>query len=373
MKILIVEDEPKIRRGLEKLIGHIEEDANVYTAEDGLDALELLKTIVPDLIFVDIKMPNLNGIDFIAEAREINKSIQFAIVSGYGEFEYAQAAINYNVIAYILKPVQPNKIVEAIEKAKYNISHANKTIENIEELQMKYLDEIIQTPYLEQNKIIENIKKMQLEKAYFILVGTRRVTNENFRKELDSLLIKTCTNTCNYIGTQVENKAVIVFTCDEMSACNKHILQVIKHKDIFRHPQVSEVLTNPEDIKMEIDNLLQGINQEDDKGDTSFIIENVKRHILNHYNEKLTLLDIGKSVYLNPSYISDLFKKKTGENISDYILRIRIEKAKELMSKPEYKIYMVADAVGFTNEKYFSKVFKDTVGLTPNQYRKNSI
>ena len=75
-------------------------------------------------------------------------------------------------------------------------------------------------------------------------------------------------------------------------------------------------------------------------------------------------------VYLNPDYMARLFKKQTGRSIVNYITEYRIEKAKELLDNPDIPIGIVAAKVGYGNYSYFSKLFKDITGLTPNEYRK---
>ena len=73
--------------------------------------------------------------------------------------------------------------------------------------------------------------------------------------------------------------------------------------------------------------------------------------------------------YFNASYISRIFKIKTGENYSDYLLRLRIYRAKELLRNSHYSIRQISEMVGFGSSKYFSKVFKDMEGVQPITYR----
>ncbi|MDG0809671.1 response regulator transcription factor [Cohnella rhizosphaerae] len=98
----------------------------------------------------------------------------------------------------------------------------------------------------------------------------------------------------------------------------------------------------------------------------------VIRFIEQHYNKELTLQDIASQFYLSREYISRRFKQETGENLIDFLCRIRIDKAKLLLGNPLFKIAQVAEMVGYADEKYFSKVFKKLTGLSPNQFRKNN-
>ena len=99
------------------------------------------------------------------------------------------------------------------------------------------------------------------------------------------------------------------------------------------------------------------------------IVERVKRYILNNYKKDLSLKEVAEIVYLNPNYLSEIFKCRTGENFIEYITRIRIDHAKKLLRDLGYKTYQVGQMVGYEDPSYFSKVFKKTVGVSPSRYR----
>lgn len=99
-------------------------------------------------------------------------------------------------------------------------------------------------------------------------------------------------------------------------------------------------------------------------------IEKSLDYILEHYAEKLSLEQISKYVYLNKSYFSELFKKETGINFNDYINQVRIQKACELLSGKHYNLSQIAQNVGFSDQNYFSKIFKRIIGVSPKSYQK---
>jgi two-component system response regulator YesN len=100
------------------------------------------------------------------------------------------------------------------------------------------------------------------------------------------------------------------------------------------------------------------------------IIFEIVKYIDAHYANDLTLQDIAERFFLSREYISRKFKQQFLENLSDYIERIRFDKAKLLLMNPQYKIVQIAKLVGYNDEKYFSKVFKKLEGVSPNEYRK---
>jgi len=99
-------------------------------------------------------------------------------------------------------------------------------------------------------------------------------------------------------------------------------------------------------------------------------VETVKSFIRAHFTEELELQRLADEVFLTPSYLSKLFKTETGETITDYIISVRIEQAKEwLIRQPALKTYEIGERVGYPDPTYFNKVFKKVVGLTPKEYR----
>lgn len=99
----------------------------------------------------------------------------------------------------------------------------------------------------------------------------------------------------------------------------------------------------------------------------------VKRYIRENYQEDISLSMLAELVNISPVYLSRLFKKEEGINFIDYLNQYRIEVAKKLLQDIRYNIIEVADLSGFHNTKYFSKIFKKAVGITPSEYRKRHL
>jgi len=99
-------------------------------------------------------------------------------------------------------------------------------------------------------------------------------------------------------------------------------------------------------------------------------IENVKKYILKNYDKNIKLDFLSDIFFLNSTYLSTLFKERTGQKYIDFLNSVRIEKAKELLKKSERKISHISKSVGYDNPKYFFRVFKKYTGLSPEQYKK---
>lgn len=101
------------------------------------------------------------------------------------------------------------------------------------------------------------------------------------------------------------------------------------------------------------------------------VIEKMQIYAHRNYYKNLNVEFLSSLFYMNRSYCSHLFKDKTGENFVDFVNRIRIEKAKELLRNTDKKMYQVSKSVGYDNVKYFFRIFKKIEGITPEQYRKS--
>lgn len=125
MKLLIVDDEPIIRRGIKKLIDF---DAlgidEVFEATNGERAFDLFEAHGPDIILADINMPKMNGLEFAAKVKQVNKDTKIALITGYDYFDYAQRAIKVGVEDYILKPVSKEDIRHLLHKLVKEVQEA---------------------------------------------------------------------------------------------------------------------------------------------------------------------------------------------------------------------------------------------------------
>lgn len=99
------------------------------------------------------------------------------------------------------------------------------------------------------------------------------------------------------------------------------------------------------------------------------IICAIKGYIINHYDRDMTLNSIASEFNISPYYLSKLFKQKSSQGFSDYVVFVKMNKAKELLANNEYSISTVASMVGYSTD-YFRKIFKEQVGISPGQYAK---
>ncbi len=102
------------------------------------------------------------------------------------------------------------------------------------------------------------------------------------------------------------------------------------------------------------------------------IIENiVVPYIKEHFAERLTIEDIANVAALNPQYMMRIFKKKMGDSVLEYVTRLRLEMAKEMLAKTQWSNEIISEKIGYASSNYFIKLFKRQYGMTPRGFRKN--
>ena len=136
---------------------------------------------------------------------------------------------------------------------------------------------------------------------------------------------------------------------------------------------VMDYLLKPASVS-DVKELLNKLNEEKeitqglDRENCSDIVREMINVIEESYGMKLQLDAIAEKFHMTPEYLGNLFAKETGITFSNYLRQVRMEKAKELLTGTDMKIYEVACAVGYPDQKYFSKVFKEYAGVSAKQF-----
>lgn len=118
------------------------------------------------------------------------------------------------------------------------------------------------------------------------------------------------------------------------------------------------------------DNL--AVRRQKDSGEMDMRLK-ISRYIEKHCNEPVSLKSMGEEFHMSSKYFSAYFQKHFARNFSDYLMAVRMEKAKKLLYETDGSMEMVAQQCGFSSSSYFIRVFKQTFGMTPGQYRKRAV
>ena len=138
--ILLVEDDINLQKSFAKLLNFYVQ--NVFLANDGLEALEVYKKNKPDIIITDVKMPRLNGIEFIKKIREENSKIPIVVTSAYTDQEYLLESIKLSLVEYLIKPMKEEDLEKVLMQCAKTLSKSPKKIYFNSELFYDYTNKI---------------------------------------------------------------------------------------------------------------------------------------------------------------------------------------------------------------------------------------
>ncbi|MFJ5759897.1 response regulator [Neobacillus sp. NPDC093182] len=187
--VLLVDDEPMIREGMKTIIPWEDFGYQVIdTARDGKEALEKFRTNEIHLMIVDIRMPKMSGLELIETIRKEDVKVQFIILSGYADFEYAQKAIRENVAGYLLKPVEEEDLIGFIQRIKLSLDKDQsdnqvRTV-SLQEVRHTVLQTIIErNEKVSSEEVYGDISELGLDGRFYQLVMIRLFHNTNLELE----------------------------------------------------------------------------------------------------------------------------------------------------------------------------------------------
>lgn len=319
-KILIVDDEMVFRRGIKAMlqksdfcIGQISE------AVDGFEALELLGHDNYDIVITDIRMPRMDGLMLCKSIRERGMRPGIIILSGYDDFKYAQAAIQYGVSDYVLKPLSQKKLTQVLQEV------IRKREEGGTRLPYREMDDLVTS----LSQALWNLDQDAYQKAGREARNRLAGMGENAGREiLAEILFHTAGKVSGKLGEKLPAEG-------------------------FREHGYQENL----------EQLWEMVSNRKRHG----LLDTVREHLL--ANPAMSQEELGNLLGFSPSHFSSIFKEKTGKKFVDYRTQIRMEAARELLCIPSKTVTQVAAQVGYSDYSHFSSVFKKFYGKTPAQFR----
>ena len=170
----------------------------------------------------------------------------------------------------------------------------------------------------------------------------------------------------NRIREKDENKIIILSGYSDFSFAQRAIeLGVTRY--LTKPTNARELIGILEEIEKNIQKPRSEEKQE--MKVTNLFVQKAMDYISMNYSQKLTLTKISEQLCITPNYLSELFKKHTGQNVSEYIIDYRLEKACQFLKNPQLRIGEVSEKVGINDVRYFSSMFKKKYNLTPTEYR----
>ncbi|MEK8128508.1 response regulator [Paenibacillus filicis] len=343
---LIVDDEVMIKRSLTKLINGSGHGFQVCgEAEDGGEALSLWERLKPDLIITDISMPVMDGLELIGQIRSRGLEPEIIILSGYDDFGYAQQAMRYGIMDYVLKPVRQELLEELLAKTADRLNQKGR---NRQERGQR-LRECRETAALLADYLwtARDPEALQQLSGYVRQLMNRGLPPAQCAERLEDALVLAEAELVAQSGGKLQELPKPLLTLAAGAA--------------------DEVLLQAGRIIKAYSEQIRGMRS---WGQFQGIQRAVQFIDAQYTNEHLSLSQAANEAGMSDSYFSRCFKEELGLSFIDYLIRLRMTKAKELLKEADSKTYEVAFAVGYSDYPHFSKSFKKVCGLSPNEYKK---
>jgi two-component system response regulator YesN len=382
MKILVIDDEPLVRQSLVHWIQQSEPSFIVAEARNGLHAQELLKQDLYDLIITDIRMPGMDGITLVKWLNEMGYSAPVILLTGYAEFEYALQAIRTGVYDYLLKPTSKESIIQMIRQIKLE-QEFRKEKEIIEEihhkdlLEKRMLDLLYDSPLPHyDSRLLPEYRTIHvhvifpektLDAAMRFL--TKKVLEEVVGAKIPAVVIN---KNNHFVVIHFMNAEHADFTAWFQEA-GQWLEQWTKDRFSYHYGGSSENINEVSLLYLHglnrIGLLKNSMELTEVQGEVHRLVHETIQIIEQEYATAISLKDIANRLYVNANYLGRLIKVQTGLTFSQHMIRVRLNKAKELLKESNHKLYMICELVGYTEHAYFSRLFKTIEGISPYKYR----
>jgi two-component system response regulator YesN len=379
IKVLIVDDDKLVRKGLISAMPWQDFDMEVVgEANNGKKALEILEQQSVDLLITDLAMPVMSGIELIRIAHKRFPQLHIVVLTLHQDFEYIQEALRIGAIDYIAKiQLEKERFEEVLERIANRIKEQHQNTTHVlhgdegdpvssdirsDDLFYDYHPDhtIVSVSILDkatnqlQGRDEEAIDKL---KDQWLSLGWLRNDSQltSFIHDLKSLRLPKV----KLIGLLY----ILVNEWNRLFA--QTLLGKIQVKDTYDYwYQVESWLRDIVDTTR---------SMVDKSPYSQEIMDCIMRavHIMQaEMGAQLTLNDIAKRLNISRSYFSQCFKDIVGRTFNEHTRYIRIEKAKEHLISSNKTIIWIAENIGYLDEKYFSRTFREETGLLPSEYRK---
>jgi two-component system response regulator YesN len=345
LKAIIVDDETMIKKSLKVIIERTALFEVKEAFSNGRDALAYMQANAVDLLITDIRMPLMDGLNLISALREAGNDTDVIILTGYGEFEYAQKAIRYGVTDYLLKPIVPEQLQQMLEKIA-----------------------------LKQNrqKVVQELRQESL--WYCRQMGE---CLSRLLRDMDGLAIISLLDEVYSYMSQAYGEHLPIY-----QSFYSDLLALAYNELIIISPDLKEVITAPSPLPEEdsMENLRVRVRKQISKW--ILRMADVRSHGIAHtmkkalafiqqhiYDENLTLQSVADELNLSISYTSESIKQSVGMNFTSYVTKLRMERAKGLLADSNCKMYEAAFQCGYVDYAHFTKTFKKYYGYSPKEYR----
>ena len=300
---------------------------------------------------------------------------------------------NNNELCIIIQfdsPVEHEQMIDLAKRLKSTVNHSVSEfitigigkvlqgIENIGESYRQSLHAAEQSVFLGNNNVIHiaDVEKVSRKVGYYstkditdIINYVRTGKSEEIKKSVSALFRRLKQNPKIHISYVRNICLELIVTIN---------LQLMEYK-VIREDENQEYTWEELFTILNIDEIQEWITNQMvqacekilsvQTNTSNNIVYMIKKAVEENFCENISIQNLADELFLTPNHLYMLFKKETGETFNQYLTRYRMEKAKEYLSEPKYKLYQITEMVGYSDSDYFTKLFKKHTNYTPSRYR----
>lgn len=427
MNILIVDDEPRHRRGMMNLILSLRPNHILSAVGDGEAALERIREDWPDLVLTDIRMPNMDGLQFLKQLESEQPKPRVVMVSAYNLFDYAQEALRHGASDYLLKPIDGSKLEAMLQRIEEELALEDRRRREADELQQRlkraqsvyrsrllvdWLNGSLTTDEAQELERTERLNESGL--VIFTEIGIEPKHRQDFDTELfirrlesgwsqlgvatsfamdvwQKEFMQAVTIVRGSFSLSLEERLAIRRCVKDQQAgleacsavfhgigpvCGSLSIEGVEAfglaREAGRHgirgslggPVFYDELPKPEAVRAK--------QEVGESGNVDTLAADCLKWIEDHLHEELTLERAAERFFFNPSYFSTWIKQQTGSTFTRHLTEARMQRARVLLDAGR-RIRETAEACGYPDTKYFCRVFKKVHGMSPAAYKHSSM
>ena len=341
MRVLIVDDDHIICRCLQTEIDWEKIGCELpIIAYNGVDAMTIMETECPDIVISDVRMPMMDGTALCRLIHEKYPNVAVLIISAYEDFKVAQLALRYHVKGYILKPLNRNSLLMLEEM-----------IEN--EVRLKGEQEFLRT-------IVANGYQTYLE----------TIIEKNDIPALEEFLDRLSEMKDNSQMRQMSIWQNLLIPITEYNYKKRSADSRILYEEERQRKEILKALKVEERIAYIRECYLQFMHGTQNDDLYSEMIMQIQKIISEEYGSPdMNVTYLGRKFYMSPAYLGQLFLEHTGIKLVEYIAEKRLENACQLLRGTNKPVKEIAEASGWPDPNYFSRMFRKKIGMAPGEYR----
>ena len=329
--ILIADDDCTMREAYKVMVKQFDGFEICGEAKNGKEAVELHKTLEPDILFIDNKMPVMSGLEAIKEIRRVDDNVVIYLLSSFKNFNLASEALKLHVKEYLLKPLSMKTFLTVLSD--YKTEKSNKF--NVAVMKME-----------------EVIESRDFAKAYYIYPEVLDDIFSRFGYDKNKL-----EEALRYLGRRLLG---MIGGVDETSKSVEDMLALSE-----------STLTSQRSAEMWLFEIVDYIFKERSKRRYP-ALKSVLEYIDGHITQDLGLNQIIENCAISQGYLSRIFKDQFKVSVMEYLHMRKIHLAKARMFLSNDSVTKIAFQLGYSESGYFRKVFKKYEHITLQEYR-NSI